>query len=522
MNHELIISSSPDEVNIALLEDKHLVELNNEKKDHSFSVGDIYLGRVKKIIPGLNAAFVDIGYEKDAFLHYLDLGPQVQSLLKMVKQTTMQKNADPLFTNFTNEKDIDKGGRITQVLNSNQWVVVQIAKEPISTKGPRITSELSLAGRFLVLIPFSDNISISQKIKSSEERQRLKRLVQSIKPKNFGVIIRTVADGKKVAELDKDLSDLVSKWKGTMEKLKNSSPPQKLMGEMDRTSTILRDILNPNFNSIHVNDSSLAEDVKQYIRSIAPEQEQIVKLYRGKVPIFEHFGIEKQIKSGFGKTVNMPNGAYIIIEHTEALHVIDINSGVRFQNSESNQEANALQVNLEAAAEVARQLRLRDMGGIIVIDFIDMRSAQNRKQLFDKLRDEMKRDRAKHTILPMSRFGLVQLTRQRVRPETKIVTAEKCPSCDGTGEIKATILILDEIENNIRYLAKEQNEKKLSLHVHPFIEAFLNRSTGLFLPTSVRKKWQKKHNIILKVEPVSKYHFLEYHFFNEKGEEIKI
>src|SRR5678815_4288409 len=283
-----------------------------------------------------------------------------------------------------------------------------------------------------------------------------------------------------------------SKWKGAMEKLKNSSPSQKLMGEMDRTSTILRDILNPNFNSIHVNDSGLAEDVKQYIRSIAPEQEQIVKLYKGKQPIFEHFGIEKQIKSGFGKTVNMPNGAYIIIEHTEALHVIDINSGVRFQNSESNQEANALQVNLEAAAEVARQLRLRDMGGIIVIDFIDMRSAQNRKLLFDKLRDEMKRDRAKHTILPMSRFGLVQLTRQRVRPETKIVTAEKCPSCDGTGEIKATILILDEIENNIRYLAKEQNEKKLSLHVHPFVESFLNTSKS-FWTSSMRKKWQKKH-----------------------------
>src|SRR5258706_7861244 len=272
----------------------------------------------------------------------------------MVKQTTMQKNADQLFHNLTHEPELKQGGRITQVLNNNQWVVVQLAKEPISTKGPRITSDLSLAGRFLVLIPFSDTVSISQKIKSSEEPQRLKRLVQSIKPKNFGVIIRTVADGKKVAELDKDLNDLVSKWKGIVEKLKTSAPHQKLMGEMDRTSTILRDILNPNFNSIHVNDSGLAEDVKQYLRSIAPEQEQIVKLYKGRVPIFEHFGIEKQIKSGIGKTVNMPNGAYIIIEHTEALHVIDINSGVRVQNSESNQEANALQVNLEAAAEEAR------------------------------------------------------------------------------------------------------------------------------------------------------------------------
>jgi ribonuclease G len=518
LNSELIISTSEDEVRIALLEDKNLVELNHEKKDKSYSVGDIYLGRVKKVIPGLNAAFVDIGYEKDAFLHYLDLGPQVQSLLKLVKQATMQKNADPLFSNFTNEPDIDKGGRITNVLNNNQWVVVQVAKEPISTKGPRITSELSIAGRYVVLVPFSETVSVSQKIKSSEERTRLKRLVQSIKPKNFGVIIRTVAEGKKVAELDSDLKNLVGKWKGAIEKLKTSSPPQKLMGEMDRTSTILRDLLNPNFNAIHVNDSVMHEEVKQYLRSISPEQEQIAKLYKGKVPIFEHFGVDKQIKSLFGKTVNMPNGAYLIIEHTEALHVIDINSGVRFQQSESSQEENALQVNLEAAGEVARHLRLRDMGGIIVIDFIDMRSAQNRKKLFDKLREEMKRDRAKHTILPPSRFGLVQLTRQRVRPETKIVTAEKCPSCDGTGEIKASILVLDEIENNLRFLAKEQNEKKLTLNTHPFIEAFINRGWL----SSLRKKWQKKHKVILKVTPSTNYHFLEYHFFNDKGEEIKI
>ncbi|MBK5285014.1 MAG: Rne/Rng family ribonuclease, partial [Bacteroidia bacterium] len=398
MNNELIISSGQDDVNIALLEDKHLVELNNEKKDSSYAVGDIYLGRVKKVIAGLNAAFVDIGYDKDAFLHYLDLGPQVQSLLKLVKQSTMQKNADALFTNFTNEPDIDKSGRITNVLSNNQWVVVQIAKEPISTKGPRITSEISIAGRYVVLVPFSDTVSISQKIKSSEERTRLKRLIQSIKPKNFGVIIRTVAEGKKVADLDNDLQNLVGKWKSAIEKLKTSSPPQRLMGEMDRTSTILRDLLNPNFNSIHVNDQVVYDDTREYLRSIAPEQEQIVKLYKGKLPIFEQFGIDKQIKSLFGKTVNMPNGAYIIIEHTEALHVIDINSGVRFQHSEANQEENALQINLEAAVEVARQLRLRDMGGIIVIDFIDMRSAQNRKKLFEKLRDEMKRDRAKHTI----------------------------------------------------------------------------------------------------------------------------
>lgn len=521
MNSELVISSSPDEVTIALLEDKHIVELNSEKKDQRFQVGDIYLGRVKKLIPGLNAAFVDVGHEKDAFLHYLDLGPQVESLLKLIKLTTSGKNPDPLLTGFQLEKDIDKGGKITNVLSPNQWTLVQVAKEPISSKGPRITSELSLAGRFVVLVPFSDTVSISQKIKSAEERQRLKRLAMSIKPKGFGLIVRTVADGKKVAELDKDIQDLVTKWKTAFEMLQTAKPPQKILGELNRTSTILRDLLNANFNAIHVNDTALAEEIRSYISGIAPEQTEIVKLYKGKLPIFDNFGIEKQIKSSFGKTVTMANGSYLIVEHTEAMHVIDVNSGGRTKgDSDSSQEANALQVNLDAAVEVARQLRLRDMGGIIVIDFIDMHNPMNRKQLFDKLKNEMKRDRAKHTILPPSKFGLIQITRQRVRPETNITTAEKCPACDGTGEIKASVLIIDEIENNLRYFVQEQNEKELHIGVHPYLEAYLNKGT-LFNP-SVVGKWKKKFKVKLKVTANTNYHMMEYHFFNKTEEEIKI
>jgi ribonuclease G len=399
--------------------------------------------------------------------------------------------------------------------------MVQIAKEPISSKGPRITSEISLAGRYVVLVPFSDLVSVSQKIKSSAERQRLKRLATSIKPRNFGIIVRTVAEGKKVADLDRDIQDLVGRWESLYELYKTAQAPFKLLGEMDRTSTILRDLLNPNFNSIHVNDPRLAEEIKTYIRSIAPEQVDIVKLYKGKIPIHENFGIDKQIVSLFGKTVNMSGGSYLIIEHTEALHVIDVNSGGRNKGAATDsQEAQALAVNIAAAKEIARQLRLRDMGGIIVIDFIDMKNTLHRKELFDTLRDEMKQDRARHTILPPSKFGLVQLTRERVRPVTDIKTVEKCPACDGTGEIKSSMLLVDDIENNIRYLCSEQNEKSLVLQVHPFLASFLR--DGLLRFKSHQWKWYKQYHRWIKIESISSYHLMEYHFLNKQGEEIKL
>lgn len=520
MNSELIIDSSANEVHIALVEDKRLVELNTEKKENNFSVGDIYLGRVKKLMPSLNAAFVDIGYEKDAFLHYLDLGAQVQSMIKFMKNTQGGRQPEALLNNFELEADIHKAGKIGQVLAPNMNIMVQIAKEPISSKGPRITSEISFAGRYVVLVPFSDIVSVSQKIKSSAERLRLKRLATSIKPRNFGIIVRTVAEGKKVADLDRDVQDLAAKWNTLYEQLKSSQPPAKLLGEIDRTSTILRDLLSPDFNAVHVNDVRVAEEIKSYIRGIAPDQVDIVKMYKGKMPIFEHFAIDKQIKSLFGKTVNMAGGSYLIIEHTEAMHVIDVNSGGRNKGAVDSQESNALQTNLMAAKEISRQLRMRDMGGIIVIDFIDMKNTLHRKQLFDTLRDEMKQDRARHTILPPSKFGLVQITRERVRPVTDIVTAEKCPACDGTGEIKASMLLIDDIENNLRYLCREQNEKNLTLQVHPYVAAFLKIDFWKF--KSFQWQWRKKFKRWIKVEPISAYHIMEYHFLNAQGEEIKL
>lgn len=516
MNNELIINSTPSEVVIALLNDKRLVELNREKSNNNFSVGDIYLGRVRKVMPGLNAAFVDVGYEKDAFLHYLDLGPQAASLNKFTKLTQTAKQTTSNLMYFKLEDDIRKDGKISQVLTANQNVLVQIAKEPISTKGPRITSEISIAGRYIVLVPFSDRISVSQKVKSSEEKQRLKRLIQSIKPKNFGIIVRTVAEGKSVADLDADLQDLLRKWNTCFEALKTATPPFKVLGEINRTSAILRDLLNASFNSIHVNDAAVYEEIRTYLQTIAPDKEKIVKLYKGTAPIFDNFGVDKQVKALFGKTVTMKSGAYLIVEHTEALHVIDVNSGHRAK-SENNQETNALEVNLEAATEVARQLRLRDMGGIIVIDFIDMHDPNNRKMLYDRIREEMKRDRAKHNILPPSKFGLVQITRQRVRPEMNIVTVEKCPTCGGSGEVQASVLLVDQIENNLRYILKDQNEQAVTLCVHPYIEAFLTKG----LP-SLRMKWSWQYKKWIKIKAVSSYHFLEYHFLNGNEDEIKI
>ncbi len=517
MVKELIIDSSPNaEVTIALLQDKQLVELNTEHVNNNYAVGDIYLGRIKKIMPGLNAAFVDVGYSKDAFLHYLDLGPQVQSLIKLTKVVKNGSYKEKLLSSIKLENDINKSGKISDILSRNMLLPVQIAKEPISTKGPRLSSDLSIAGRFVVLVPFSKAISISKKIKSNTERNRLKKIVEGIKPDNFGAIIRTVSEGKGVAELEKDLHDLIAKWDQFTKRLQHAEPSNKVLGEMDRTSTILRDILSDEFTHIHINDPIIYEETRAYIHDISPDLEKIVKLYKHKEPIFEYFGIEKQIKAAFGKTVNFQGGAYLVIEHTEALHVIDVNSGNRTANKE-NQEENALLVNKEAAKEIARQLRLRDMGGIVVIDFIDLHKAPNRKELHDYLKECMSDDRAKHTILPPSKFGLVQITRQRVRPEMNIVTTEKCPTCDGTGEIRASIMLMDDIENNLNYILSEQNEKGVSLCVHPYIEAYIK--SGLI---SRRLKWLFKYGKWIKVKGMPSFHLTEFNFLNIKEEEIKL
>ena len=515
MNKELIIRSSSNNVDFALLKDGKLIELQKDEDDSNFSVGDVFMAKIRKSVPGLNAAFVNVGYEKDAFLHYHDLGPKLPSLLKFVKRVSTGKLRDYSLKNFPFEKDIDKDGSITDALKSNQSVLVQIVKEPISTKGPRISSEISIAGRYVVLVPFSDRISISQKIENKEEKDRLKRLLKSITPKGFGVIVRTVAEGKKVAELDRDLQNLYGRWTAMCKKLHKAHHPSKVLGEMNKASSILRDIFNDSFTSIVVDDESLYIQIKDYVQEIAPKKESIVKLYQSNVPVFEKYGIERQIKTALGRTVSMAKGAYLIIEHTEALHVIDVNSGNR-SNKAKNQEDTALEVNLISATEMARQLRLRDMGGIIVVDFIDMAKAEHRRKLFNHLRDEMKDDRAKHKILPPSKFGLIQITRQRVRPEMNIKTSEEDPNGIINGsEVEAPIGIVQKISYDLEQLLKK-DYKKLTLNTHPFIAAYLTKGFP-----SMRSKWFFEHKKWVNILPRDAYTYLEYHFFDKNGKQIK-
>ena len=512
---DLVINSHASEVDIALLEDNTLVELHREKTNNQFAVGDVYLGRVKKILPGLNAAFVDVGYPKEAFLHYLDLGLQASSLIKYKKM--IMANDDVAMDKFKLEGDLPKNGKIGDWLTVGDLLPVQIAKEPIHTKGPRITAEISFAGRYLVLVPFSNRISVSQKIRSSEERNRLRRLIQSIKPANYGVIIRTIAEGKKVAELDADLRSLIDKWEQCIIEMKKMTTFGRMVSEMDQTSVMLRDLLNESFNNIHVNDEKLYEEIQKNISAFAPQKVDIVQLYKGKEPIFDFFNVTKQIKGFFGRVVTIKNGVYLIIEHTEAMHVIDVNSGHRV-NKENSQEDNAFQVNVEAAKEIARQLRLRDMGGIIIVDFIDMHEAKHRKDLFDALVEAMSHDRAKHSILPPTKFGLIQITRQRVRPETEVQVQEKCPVCAGEGKIRPAILFIDEIENHLKYLMVDQNENHLTLQVHPFIYSYLCID-GLF---SIRRKWMKKYGKKFTVQSMPEFHVLQYNFQNANGDDIKL
>ena len=515
MEKELIINSTPTQVEIALLEDSRLVEIHYQKTNTNFTVGDIFLGRVKKLMPGLNAGFVDIGHKKDAFLHYTDLGPKLRSLLKYTKEVNTGKMNTHSLDKFKIEPEIIKTGKIDQVLNKKQPILVQILKEPISTKGPRLSCELTIPGRYLVLTPFTEVIAVSKKISNSEERKRLRMLVESIRPKHFGVIVRTAAEGKKVADLHEELNLMMSKWETVFMQLQDAKPPAKLLSELDKTSSILRDLLTDSFNRIVVNDRELYDNIRTYLGSISPEQLKIVKHHRSAKPIFDAYSVNRQIKGSFGKTATMPSGAYLVIEHTEAMHVVDVNSGPKIPSGD--QAEAVLAVNMEAAEEIARQLRLRDIGGIIIIDYIDMRVSEHKRKLLNHMRDMMKKDRAQHTILPLSKFGLMQITRQRVRPEVKINTAEICPTCNGTGKTNPTILLTDEIERDLEFILQSRPNSKLHLVVHPYIDAFIKNGFP-----SMQMKWFRKYFRWIRVRSSSDYHLSQYTFFDGSGDEIRL
>lgn len=518
MKSELIVDVQPADVSIALLEDSRLVSLHKEARNIAYAVGDIYLAKVKKIMPGLNAAFVNVGYEKDAFLHYLDLGPHFASYEAYLSQLLGDdRRRVPAIEKMKLLPDIDKDGTIAQTLEQGRELLVQIVKEPISSKGPRLTTEITFTGRFMVLIPFSDKISISQKIKSTEEKMRLRQLIESIKPRNFGVIVRTSAEGKRVAELINELKTLVNCWNTTVAKAQKATAPALIFEEENRVVGMLRDVFSPSFEAIHVNDADIHAQIDKYVSLIAPERKEIVKIYDRDEPIFDHFGITRQIKSSFGKTVSFRSGAYIIIESTEALHVVDVNSGNR-SKAANDQETNALEVNLRAADEIARQLRLRDMGGIIVVDFIDMAKGEHRQQLYEHMREIMANDRARHNILPLSKFGLMQITRQRVRPALDITTAEKCPSCFGKGEVQPSLLFTDTLYEKLEYLVNTLGVKGFIMYVHPFVDAYIKR--GLF--TSLYGRWRRSLGRCFKILPDQSLAYLQYRVLDKDRNEIDL
>ena len=517
MKSELIVDVQSSDVSIALLEEGRLVSLQKEQRNIAYAVGDIYLAKVKKLMPGLNAAFVNVGYEKDAFLHYLDLGANFGSYSEYFQKLLADRRKRPQLEQIKLKPEIDKHGSITDAIEQGRELLVQIVKEPISSKGPRLTTELSFTGRYMVLTPFCDKISISQKIKSTEEKMRLRRLMESMKPRNFGIIVRTSAEGKKAEDLYTELKTLLKAFDECCAKAQRVQPPALVFEEESRIVGMLRDVFSPSFESIYVNDPDTHAQIQNYVSLIAPERADIVKLYTKSEPIFDHFSITRQIKSSFGKTVSFKNGAYIIIEHTEALHVVDVNSGNRTKAS-NDQETNALEVNLRAADEIARQLRLRDMGGIIVVDFIDMAKAEHRQQLYDHMREIMANDRARHNILPLSKFGLMQITRQRVRPALDITVAETCPSCFGRGEVQPSLLFTDTLYEKLEYIVRDLGKRDFTLFLHPFVEAYVKK--GLFF--NLYRTWRRKLGGRFKIIADQSLAYLQYRVVDAEGCELQL
>ena len=514
MKSELIVDVQPQEIAIALTEDDRLQEVNREKRNQdNFAVGNIYYGRVKKVMPALNAVFVDVGYEKEAFLHYLDLGAQFRTLRSYVTKAVSDRRKVPTIDKIKREPEVGKEGQIADVLKVGDPILVQVTKEPINTKGPRLTGEISIAGRNMVLIPFADGVMVSQKIKREAERSRLKQLLLSIKPQGFGIIIRTVAEDKRAAELDNELRLLLQRWEEAVKSLQKKEPVSLVCEEIGRTIGIIRDVLSPDFTSIQINDQAVYDEVRQYLELIAPESAKIVKLYQGTQPIFDKFDITRQMKTGLGRVVGFKHGGYLIIDKTEALFSIDVNSGSK--KIFEDQEENAYQFNMLAADELAHQLRLRDIGGIIIVDFIDMDSKEHQQQLYDHMRKLMERDRARHNVLPLSKFGLMQITRQRVRPAVEMEVMEVCPTCMGKGKVQPTLLFTDQVQEDIEHMS-EHFGQGLRLHLHPFVYAYATR--GLF--TSLASKWKRKYGV--KVIENQSLGMLETRFFDKQGKQLQM
>ncbi|WP_083750107.1 Rne/Rng family ribonuclease [Rhodohalobacter halophilus] len=489
MKNQIIIHSSGKQTRVALLENGELAQLFIESEENQRTVGDIYLARVHKVMSGIRAAFIDVGMEKDAFLHFSDAGDHLGDYIKMMNgPKSISKDADKELKKFDKLSNNDKQILAGKILQNNQRILVQIVKEPIGSKGPRVSSDITIAGRFLVLIPMGDYIAISKKINNGRERRRLKKIAGDMLPDGFGVIIRTVAQNQDKEALEDDMRTVLKKWERILNKLENAKPPTLLYKDLDITESLIRDLFAKQYDRVLIDDYQLYKSIKSYVSQIAPKMLPSVQLYKGKDHIFDHVNIAHDVNSIFSPRVRMPSGGYLIFEQTEAMYVVDVNSGP--YAAKEKQEDNSLKTNLEAAREIAKQLRLRDIGGIIVVDFIDLRDDKNRKKIYDELKKEFKKDRAKTNVIGMSDFGLVQITRQRIRPSVVNSVSKVCPTCGGSGTVVSQDTIITDIESWISKFKYSTEYRAVDIYINPYLRSYLTR--GLF---SLRFKWMVKYKM---------------------------
>lgn len=458
MQKDIIINVSEYETRLAILEDLKLVELLVERPEKERMVGDIYQGVVKAVLPGMQAAFLDIGLEKSAFLHFSDIGD-------------FKSQLDLLYEAELLEEEEGKGmlkkppQSIQEILKEGQEIFVQVTKEPIGTKGPRVTTQLSLPGRYVVLVPGEEHVGVSRKISNWAKKRKLKRLAYELLPEGFGCIVRTMAEGKDKKQLKSDMKNLVKFWKKIKKQAEKKKAPALLHKDIGMVSSIMRDILTPEVNSVIIDSKKEYKKILSYLKFIARSLRFKVKLYEGKVPIFDAYNIEPEIEKMLERKVWIKKGAYFVIDQTEAMVTIDVNTG-RFVGK-STQESTVLKTNLEATKEIARQIRLRDIGGLIIVDFIDMEVAENRKKVFEEFRTAFRNDRSKNSILPISDFGLVEMTRQRIRPSILHTLSESCPCCQGIGRVVSKQTVAMKIERWFKRAKVGSKSRGYKLFVHP-------------------------------------------------------
>lgn len=495
MKNQIIIHSSGNQTRIALIEDNELAQLFIESEENQRTVGNIYVARVHKVMSGIRAAFIDMGTPKDAFLHFSDAGDHLDEYVsKLNGPKAIPNYAKNDIKNKENLSNVQKQILAGKVLKPGQKLLVQIVKEPIGSKGPRVSTDITIAGRFLVLIPMGDYIAVSKKINNYKERRRLKGVLNTMVPDGFGVIVRTVAQGQNEKALEEDLRNVLKKWEGIVEKLDDAKPPSLLYRDLNMTESLIRDLFAKNYDRVLIDDPKMHKQIKSYVGQIAPQMVPNVKLYKGKEHIFDFMKIAHDVNSIFSPRVRMKSGGYLIFEQTEAMYVVDVNSGP--YAAKERQEDNSLKTNLEAAREVAKQLRLRDIGGIIVVDFIDLRDDRNRKKIYDELKKEFKKDPAKTNVIGMSDFGLVQITRQRIRPSVVNSVSKVCPMCGGSGNVVSQDTILTDIDSWISKFKHGTEYRSVDLYVNPFLESLLTK--GLL---STRWKWMLKYHLKISIIP---------------------